>query len=315
MTLKGFLLLGIFSVTCLALGDVCKKDGVFPHSTDCTKFYTCHGSTKFGFEKQEHRCPSGMMFSKYDYQCVDLTEDPECEQEVLRQYDPYVSDPACDGQAVHCANCTHLVYCQLVGEEFQNPNYEDCAVSTMNAAPYCDANQRTCTSLLPEGCKVPGFVCTSPGFFPDTKGCNVYHICYDAVEYESYRCASLQKPLYNSQEFRCSNESQCQEQSACGGTIGLVAYPNDPRYYLLCMSAGRSEIYSCKGNTEFIDGAQGCQFVCNEEGLFPDVEDCFSYYRCESNMGIFNKVNETCPTGLAFNPIARACDAVDNVKC
>ncbi|XP_065338242.1 uncharacterized protein LOC135938507 [Cloeon dipterum] len=255
-----------------------------------------------------------MIFSKTEYQCIDYAgnEDAECEYRGL--ISPMASDPACEDQAVHCNNCTHLVFCQLIGEEYQNPQYEDCATSTSGAAPYCDSTVRACTSLLPEGCQVLGFVCTSVGFFPDTKSCNIYHICYDTLTYESFRCTSPTDNLYNSQKFRCSNDSIC-EPPMCGGIIGLVSYPSDPRYYLLCMSAGRSEIYSCPGNTQFIDGSQGCQFVCEREGLFAVHDDCFSYYRCEGNGGSFNQEIETCPEGMAFNPIAGACDALENVRC
>lgn len=48
--------------------------------------------------------------------------------------------------------------------------------------------------------------------------------------------------------------------------------------------------------------------VCPPEGtevtVYPDPEDCASYYECDN--GIL--IHSTCPEGLVFNPVYETCD-------
>jgi hypothetical protein len=46
------------------------------------------------------------------------------------------------------------------------------------------------------------------------------------------------------------------------------------------------------------------EFKCVEEGVFPDPEDCHSYYRCTSTL---QAIHETCFWLTYFNPLARTC--------
>jgi hypothetical protein len=86
---------------------------------------------------------------------------------------------------------------------------------------------------------------------------------------------------------------------------------------MFCMFGGANEIYACPGNTEYVDAASGCQFVCHEVGMFPSATDCHDFIRCDPSgeAGVFNMITETCPAGLAFNPISSACESESNVLC
>jgi hypothetical protein len=65
----------------------------------------------------------------------------------------------------------------------------------------------------------------------------------------------------------------------------------------------------CIGTTP---GGGGGEFKCpEEEGLFPNPEDCESYYTCAN----FIAWLVPCPDNEQFNPIADACDFEFNVHC
>lgn len=55
--------------------------------------------------------------------------------------------------------------------------------------------------------------------------------------------------------------------------------------------------------------------VCPPEGtevtVYPDPEDCASYYECDN--GIL--IHSTCPEGLVFNPVYETCDWDYNTDC
>jgi len=60
--------------------------------------------------------------------------------------------------------------------------------------------------------------------------------------------------------------------------------------------------------TETNNGGSPCQ---SPDGLFPDPEDCSSFYNCAHGMAW----KMTCGTYLVFNPIAKVCDWPYNVQC
>ncbi|XP_031628807.1 uncharacterized protein LOC116344420 [Contarinia nasturtii] len=62
----------------------------------------------------------------------------------------------------------------------------------------------------------------------------------------------------------------------------------------------------------------GADFKCEEEGFFPNPQDCKKYFWCldsgPSNLGIVAH-HFTCPSGLIFNKLTDSCDYARNVIC
>ena len=53
-------------------------------------------------------------------------------------------------------------------------------------------------------------------------------------------------------------------------------------------------------------------FECPSSGLFPSPDDCSIYFQCTQD-GIAHQ--QTCASGLHFNPETKICDWPDNVQC
>lgn len=243
--------------------------------------------------------------------CSSLQE-PSCH---IAASSPLAGHPDCNNEALHCLDCSTLVFCTLdANNEYVDPEYINCGNDA--SLPYCDVEDRQCTDVLPVGCPLNGYSCSGPGLFPDPTECNLYHICYSTnfsdYEYTTEHCVEEPNLFYNSKEFQCSSAaSPCNIE--CGGVIGIIPYPNDERYYGLCLP-DKLEIQMCPGNYRF-NGINACDFTCKNRtpGLYAHIEDCHIYHRCIPGSDV--ALEEECPQNLVFNPISGACDTEDNVLC
>lgn len=79
-------------------------------------------------------------------------------------------------------------------------------------------------------------------------------------------------------------------------------------------SSARTTTTPAPPTTPSTDG----DFKCEEEGFYPNPNDCKKYFWCldsgPSNLGVVAH-QFTCPSGLVFNKLTDSCDYTRNVIC
>ena len=61
-----------------------------------------------------------------------------------------------------------------------------------------------------------------------------------------------------------------------------------------------------------ISGPSSSSFECPSTGIFASPDDCSIYFQCTQD-GVAHQ--QTCASGLHFNPETKICDWPDNVQC
>ncbi|CAL8144543.1 unnamed protein product [Orchesella dallaii] len=134
-----------------------------------------------------------------------------------------------------------------------------------------------------------GFVCPGErGFYPHPENCELYYGCWDYIP-TLVQCPGQQ--LFDLRYHGCN----WPELTDCGNRTRPEGYP--PTTTPPPVEQSTVKPYPCPGDVA--------------DGLYPDSEDCSSYYRCVHGVSY----HYTCANPLLFNIKSEECDFRSNVDC
>jgi hypothetical protein len=136
------------------------------------------------------------------------------------------------------------------------------------------------------------YTCPENGAFPHETLCEYYYDCWEG---DATLCRCTEGYLFDLTYNGCNFP----EYVDCGSRINPGTGPTPPPRDTTTKGTGPTE-----------QPPPGGEFDCPAlEGLYPNPEDCSTYYQCAGGVAFL----EHCPPNLVFNPRAEVCDYPENV--
>lgn len=180
------------------------------------------------------------------------------------------------------------------------------------------------TTTEPSQTTTQPFACTSPGIFPDPTNCKNYFRCSSSLKKFTYVCPG--KSFFNENILKCSLtvSPSCQEQISTTTKKAFTTITTTPKNVPTTVGKGLSEVTTPKPNstpttttastttTTTTTTTTAKPFTCPGAGVFPNPDDCKTYFRCNNAGKIFVL---SCPGSSSFNEITKSCSLNLSPRC
>lgn len=232
-----------------------------------------------------------------------------------------------------CQSCELMATCVRIAGKWHTLPVEMCDASM---GLYCNLEKRGCSNET-SPCHPFGyegnFECTSEGIFPDPYDCQRYHMCYKSgkeLRSSSVDCGSDR--AFSAQTGDCSlslRDEVCQgRQFKCSSSGESAPWNGNRNIFYICKATydlGERIIYptlfrcapgeyyngrDCVENERVLTSPTTSAapivevFKCTGRGLFPDSNDCKSYFYCDV---LLRMARYTCPLGTHFSRKSQSC--------
>lgn len=244
----------------------------------------------------------------------------------VRRYG-YVS--TCVEPGLKCESCSKLIFCLGVGSDSSTLQKIDLQTCNNTLGQYCSVGHGGC-STEPRVCDIfglPDINCQDAGLFPDPFDCTSYHDCSLQPEgtWKDTRFTCRAGLAYDPLSTICrlkKSDRVCRESPVpkCLSHLQMGALIENPTLYYICVDSPAGvypRLYRCPNgllfdaiNAQCVESlpvttaAPRAQFKCDKTGVFPDPDDCHSFYQCGSDL----KANHrTCRVGYYFDQKISLC--------
>lgn len=276
----------------------CTTAGLFPDPLNCKVYFRCSTSLK----QFTYTCPGISYFNENLLKCS-LVVTPTCQEQILMNEATVPTETPFESSTVTPVTLVTTL-------KSPAPSVQSFPTSTQ-------ATTTTSKNL---------FICPAPGIFADPSNCKLYYRCSTALSPFVYVCPG--KSYFNELLKKCSTvvTPDCQSQILNNSTTTLITTDlTSPDVTLVSttepITMGKASFATTTliSTTTFLPPTlppstttHKILFSCQTFGVFPNPDNCRTYYRCsKSGKGFMYK----CPQNLYYNEFEKKCGAIKTERC
>ncbi|XP_042894367.1 uncharacterized protein LOC122268149 [Penaeus japonicus] len=272
---------------------VCPGVGRFPDPSSCGAYFDCTPNAADGYDLTKDDC-RGYTYSTATRTCTDELCNSRSKRSVTP--DNHLHSRLCESRpdGFQCANCKTLLVC-VKGQAFTRHCREDHFCSERN-----QFGGAVCYPGEPVAC-----TCVKANTFrKDLYDPQEFFACSDVgAKPKAYKCPDGM--TFDESSKLCRNIGGFPSCTAPGSFVN----PSNCSEYYSCIAVKHGWLQSsfkCSAGTFFNDVTEMCedpckyQFVCQQEGRYPDPLMKGSYFECYLLGGVLKQMRYRCPGGYMW---------------